>query len=155
MESKHADRLMRQGILRVGTLYDYRQDEKYGTARGDKDEGVISTYSADTMELWRRETIPDFLRKHIKGKGKYWKIKGIEFSETKTSPDYYVFCVSEEYNHNLMIEFNCDSCIQIDDPVGFFSLITGSNSIAIHSSLNCNTIKGIFTYIRDLQRLSL
>lgn len=116
---------MRKGILRIGTLYDYRDAEKHGVAIGDKDEGTRVTYSEDEMDLSRPDTVPPFLRRHIRAEeGKYWKISNIRFQVNEKSPDYYVFPVSEEYNTDTMRDFDYDSCVQIDRPDMFFRAIT-------------------------------
>ena len=83
MKLKHAIGLVRKGILRIGTLIDFRNHEKYTASVADEDEGKRVKYSEDEMDLSRPETVPPFLRKHIRAdEAKYWKFSNIRFQVT-------------------------------------------------------------------------
>lgn len=125
MKLEHAMGLVRKGILRIGTLNDFRNHEKYTASVADEDEGKRVTYSEDEMDLSRPETVPPFLRKHIRAEeGKYWKLSNIRFQVTNKSPNYYIFSVSEEYSPDITLRMKYDSCVQIDQPEKFFATIT-------------------------------
>lgn len=126
MKLEHAMGLVRKGILRIGTLYDFKNHEKYGPSVGDKDEGKRITYSEDETDLSRPETVSPFLRKHIRAEeGKYWKLSNIRSQVTDKSQNYYIFSVSEEYSHDIMRRMGYDSCVRIDEPEMFFGTIGG------------------------------
>ena len=44
MKKEHAKLLTKQGSLRVGTLYEFRNKEKHGQEIGDNKEGIKSAY---------------------------------------------------------------------------------------------------------------
>jgi hypothetical protein len=125
MKLEHAIDLVRKGSLRIGTLNDFKKSEKHSGSILDKDEGISVTYSEDEMDLSRPDTVPSFLRKHVRAdEVKYWKISNLRFQVTYNSPDYYIFTVSEEYSPNITRSFGYDSCVQIDQPEMFFGILT-------------------------------
>lgn len=125
MKLEHAIDLVRKGSLRIGTLNDFKKSEKHSGSILDKDEGISVTYSEDEMDLSRPDTVPSFLRKHVRADGvEYWKITNLRFQVTYNSPDYYIFTVSEEYSPNITRSFGYDSCVRIDQPEMFFGVLT-------------------------------
>ena len=129
MKLEHAIDLVRKGSLRIGTLNDFKKSEKHSGSILDQEEGIKVTYSEDEIDLSHPETVPSFLRNHIRLNGvKYWKISNVRFQVTDKSPDYYIYTVSEEYNPEIMRrmlnENGYDSCVQIDQPEIFFGIIT-------------------------------
>ncbi|MBQ0714438.1 MAG: hypothetical protein KBT56_04645, partial [Paraperlucidibaca sp.] len=59
----------RTGSLKLGTLYEYRKVEVYGTVIGDQDEGLHKTElflpGGGEIELASASPEADFFRKHV------------------------------------------------------------------------------------------
>jgi hypothetical protein len=122
LRAEHAELLLSEGALRVGTLYEYRDIETHGIEVGDDEEGYRYVYSDDPYIDWRQpETVPDMVRKRIVAPpgANIW-ILNSTFAERKVNPDCYVYSVSEEYDPACMRELGYDACIRIDDPRAFF-----------------------------------
>lgn len=126
-KKKHALDLFNKGIIRVGTLYGYRQIEKHGQEIGDIEEGrkhiktlgvpldtVTPGIMPKTMEVVRQRIHASNIR--------------IEASEliTISNSDLYVFSTSSELSYEVMKRMNplYDVCIRIDDDNAFFQKLS-------------------------------
>ena len=126
MKSEHTDAFFKRGKLRIGTLYDYRKDEKSNVARMDKGEGTIILYSDEDIDSEHPENISPIARDCVSvHKGQYTRFIGFRFQKTVEIPNYHILCTSEEYNLKIMSAFDCDCCVQINRPTDFFQTING------------------------------
>lgn len=120
---------MKKGHLRIGTLYDFRDEERLGSEIGDKDEGtktlttdgyhLIDTKNSNTIPRWLEgyldgafKPVGDDARLQIHAQG------GVRLRLTVR--DRYVFCASFEFDSALIKNGEYDTCIEIFDPKSFF-----------------------------------
>lgn len=134
INNEYAEKFFSSGLVRIGTLYDYRKNEIYGPQISDKDEGIKSTYINDDKMVWEKpEDVPEFardifnlesgLKVNLYGSG-----GNIRIVKKYVSPDCYIYCVSETFDKNMMRRLGYDTCIEINDPINF--------SIAFSKCLN-------------------
>ena len=112
------------GTIKIGTLFNYRKEEKFGCKVGDESEGKITKQLKGPITV-SQESHPKFLKEmnlvfqdpqHIKG--------SIDF--VQTSENLYVYSVSEVLSRDLMQEFGYNSCVEISDPNIFFKMVSAS-----------------------------
>jgi len=122
---EHAEMMENEGQIRLGTLYEYRNIEKYNLEVGDKNEGKLSRIHNITAP----DTYNKLEEKHPGTQGIKWdgsgtlKIGNCIFENVENFPDSYIYCLTQEYNKNIMKEFGYDCCIEIFRPFMFFSAI--------------------------------
>jgi len=131
---KYLKAFFQSGSLKVGTLYEYRDIEKYGHVIGDKDEGFhkteFSLAGGGEFDLQDGSVEANFFREHILRPDqmnlqvKIKLVDGVKIISESRSPDLYVYCVSSEFNADAMEQFGCDSCLEIVNPAGFFRAIS-------------------------------
>ncbi len=136
--AEHLRAFLERGSLRIGTLHDYQQTEKYGLAIGDAGEGVLHlTTEFRTLEEhtahwkeWRRANGQDQPPPRIA------KVTSVELVAvlrespdgvvaTTQADDGYLFCASSRYSAELMGPLGYDACLEIVDPDGFFLAVSG------------------------------
>ena len=141
MKKAYALEMMQKGQCRVGTLLEYRDTERHGSEVGDSDEGTKTTYSDDSFIDWTKtETVPDLVRKFVKvAPGRNPVFKNVRFNRNETSPDCYVFSVTELLNPDAMREFGYDTAVKIITPNPFFKALT-------RCLMNERSIKPGFTF---------
>ncbi len=132
MKLKHAIALLDEGIVRIGTLHEYREIERYGPEVGDHEEGKKTAFlSAEhriVIDLLSDSAPAIFARKILKGWDRFpagsqiiiSMEQGSRLHLTAESPDLYIFCASTEYSLAMMREFRCDACLRIERPQEFF-----------------------------------
>lgn len=126
---KYTDSLFKMGMIRVGTLYDFRKSEhKQGIA--DPQEGkkeifhpVDKIHVADSNSPEAR-IVGQFGFKIGKGATNV-TFQNLTFARNFDVPDCFILCSSCEYSKKTMDEFEgADSCYKISNPHMFYSLIT-------------------------------
>lgn len=127
MHREHVERLQKKGEFRIGTLYEYRKEEKYGKVIGDKQEGIKESYHDIENEQWTPETQPEFTKELIKvagtGKPKV-TLKNVRLQKIESSQDYYTYCMCEEFNEDAWKKYSYyDTCVSIEKPEAFFRAI--------------------------------
>lgn len=147
MRRDHASRLLSEGILRVGTLHEYRNVEKHGDRIGDAREGSKgAVLTVPRLEARLKKDLPEFIRDRIKiGPGKVTFINS-SFLVTEESPDFYIYSTTNIYDKNAMLELGYDACVRLDDPVNFFRALS-------HTLRHKGAYQGLFSCIympRDL-----
>lgn len=71
-----------------------------------------------------------FLKKHaLRPDQQDSKVKivledGARIIAYSNSPDLYIYCMSSEYNPEVMKQFKCDACMEIINPEAFFTAIS-------------------------------
>ena len=126
MRKEHALALLERGHIRIGTLYEYRNVERYGTAIGDTEEGVKNLHLDGSGETWDASTIPEFARTFFNlGPGGAVTLQpGIRLDVPQQSPEYFLFCASSAFDKKAMQAFGYDSCVVIEDPSRFFKALS-------------------------------
>lgn len=125
LRKDHAKMLLERGKLRIGTLYEFRDIEKHGTAIGDNEEGKKSTY----MEIEKETLTPKNQHEYTKdffnlGTDASLTIQGITLEKPINSPNYYIYSTSEVFDKNALNNFGYDTCIVIENPEQFFAVIS-------------------------------
>lgn len=127
MKREYALSLVHSGTVRIGTLYDFRNIEDHASGIGDKGEGTRETRGAIHFADSDQPNFPDFLRRFAKvDTGGRFTAHDSLFVERQESPDFYVFCCSEEYNPDIWLERGYDGCVEIKQPDIFFRALTKS-----------------------------
>ncbi len=123
LHKKHADLLTKEGKLRIGTLYEYRDIEKYGSIIGDEGEGKKALYMDVESEKWTDDNQPNFVKSFIKiTNGVSVNLKNVFFEKSEVSLNYYLYCTTEKFDKNALQDFGYDSCVVIEDPRRFLEL---------------------------------
>lgn len=123
MKREYARLLLDDGVLRIGTLYDYRDIEKHGGVTGDDSEGKKSLRMEIDNEVWEPQTQPDFTKEAIKLEG-LLQLKNLNFVKIIESLDCYLFCATKVFDQNTMRGFGHDACVVIENPKKFFVAIS-------------------------------
>jgi len=117
MKRKYAEQFLSEGKLRIGSLYDFRNIEKYGEETGDEGEGTKELYTE--QKHVHENNIPDFLKGAIKvGGGSKIDIiiDGDNTIDRKfEDPNLYIYCVSLDFNEDRMRKIGHDACLVIED----------------------------------------
>jgi len=125
MQKEHAKLLIEEGKFRIGTLYEYRDIEKHGEVIGDFEEGKKSTYMAISFETWNPNNQPEFTKDffNLSGNGSL-TISNLTLEKPNDSPNHYLFCTTDIFDKNALADFGYDTCIIIENPKRFFSIIS-------------------------------
>lgn len=134
VKREHLDVFFTNGSMKIGSLYEYRNVEQYGNVIGDDGEGFYHTELSKSgrheIDLSQNTPEANFFRQHVlRPDQQNINVKiimgdGAKLISRTDSPDYYIYCVTSEFNHNVMKEFGCDSCIEIQRPDVFFRAIS-------------------------------
>ena len=128
------DSFFKRGSIKIGTLYEYRNEEELGNVVGDDLEGVHITelHSPEGRKINLVDNSPEsnYFRKHIlrpdqqASNVKIIMEAGASLIAHTNSPDSYIYCLTSNYDEKVMKEFECDRCIEIFDPQKFFKAIS-------------------------------
>jgi hypothetical protein len=125
LEPVWADRMVSDGSVRVGTLYDFRRIESLGSERGDGDEGVRISLTDGKAGIVEGKDLPWFVREslQIPPGVKVQFEEGAVLKVHQNAPDMYVYCTCERFDESLLERFG-GACVQITDSTQFFRAIT-------------------------------
>lgn len=122
-EKRWADAIMATGQVRVGTLKDFRNEERFGPELGDAGEGKLVYEETVTGT----KTIGDLSwlgQHHIKGPpGQKITFEGAIFRNNVEAEDCFIYCVSTSSDQRTGGRLEYDACVKIVDPLGFFRAI--------------------------------
>lgn len=125
LKKTHAELLLNHGKLRLGTLYEYRDMDTYGTVIGDQNEGKSSRFMEIRRNCWTSNNQPEFTKSFFKlESGATLNISGITLVKTQESQDFYLYCITEEFNKDTLIDFDYDCCVVIEHSAQFFAAIS-------------------------------
>lgn len=121
LESVHADALIKKGSIRIGTLYEYRDQEKHGEGVLDREEGIFRTHGRRSGHF--DETNVDTYMSNfinIEGGGRAY-IENAELILRESFSNAWVYCVSESEDKIVSAELssNYDACVELIDPDRF------------------------------------
>ena len=121
LEENYATEMIRKGSFRIGTLYEYRDDEKYSGKILDQGEGKRKTKIA----IERFEGTGDDLGEKIglfSGPGSV-RIYGSSVTIKESSPNCYIYCTTGAFFSDTLYEAIKDgkeACVMITDAEQFF-----------------------------------
>lgn len=127
MQRQHADRLLREGVLRIGTLFEYRNIESHGNHIGDAHEGSKgAVLEVDHLVARSKADLPEFVRDRMSVGPGTVVFKNSTFLVTEDSPNFFIFSCSAEYDPAAMRSMGYDACVKITDPDTFFRAVCHS-----------------------------
>lgn len=112
MRSEFVADLFRDGIVKLGTMYEFARCE-LADPRRDPGEGVFSAVgeNLDTRHDEDGEEVAKVMGTN--GTAEHFFKTWIRHS------DRYIYCMSSKLSESLMEKFGCDVCIRIDRPLDF------------------------------------
>jgi hypothetical protein len=127
---QYANSLVQSGVVQIGTLLGFRDEEKYGEEIGDKEEGTFTEFSALHGKLK-----PEEMNEVQKAVVNIGQNSNVTFSNCiavvkHESPDHYIYSTSKVFSLNLMRTISkdyaekYDACVKITNPTKFFELIS-------------------------------
>ncbi len=133
---KYTQSLLAMGIIRIGTLHDFRRTE-HMKGIADPQEGRKQVFhpiehlhvtDPNNPEV---KAIEQFGVFNFGDKPTNVKIEGITIARSFDGPDCFILCTSKVFSKKTMLEFDgADSCYEITNPNYFFELLTDTlNSI--------------------------
>lgn len=123
-----AESLVQRGSTRIGTLRDFRDEEKHGKGIGDATEGTKTIHARldGTFDGGTRETAAiNQLGTIFIGEGcKDITFEGSMSVSQHTQPDALVWCCSTERSAKALTSIDgADTCVEIFDVTGFFDAL--------------------------------
>ena len=126
----HIDKLLNKGIIRIGTLHEYR-DSKYEEGIQDNKEGLKNVnVSVKRLDLASRDpatrrVLNNYLGGRIFGEG-VLIMEGDSpmFTKEVSSDNHLVFCASFEHTPLVLEKFKYDAGVNITHPDNFIKLIS-------------------------------
>ena len=124
---KYAELLVKNGTIQIGTLFGFRDEDKYGEEIGDKDEGSFTLFSLLNGELNPEDM--NEIQKAAVGNINAEFIDCVAVSRQE-SYDFYIYSTSGLFSLSLMRKISeeysekYDACVKITNPVKFFELIS-------------------------------
>lgn len=118
IKKEHARSMMQQGIIRIGTLYDFRKNKRKEI--GDKNEGTKTsiTHFLEGALIKDKQDWDDKLG-HLNGsninyvQGNIVIPKDARLNRVEDVPDAYIYCASKIYDATLKSKFSDSACIEI------------------------------------------
>ena len=116
------------GTYRIGTLEEYRNEERFGSEIGDAEEGRKTTYSDDQLIDWGKpDTVPDFAKRFVKvTPGRNPILRNVVLNRNEASPNCYIYFVSKRLDSVLMRQFSCDAVVEIVNLPPFFEALSAT-----------------------------
>ncbi|MGA2443920.1 MAG: hypothetical protein ABSG50_00655 [Opitutaceae bacterium] len=143
-----------RGSFRLGTLYDYRREEAYGSAIGDAREGTFDRqhsfdFKTSNALIKQLTSAQEFGLMYAKGE-KTGKFERNRFVLNFTSVNLLVFSAALISDHFLFGEFaDTDCCIEIDDFEAFCGCLVGKISQPIAKAAIRECIYGDRVVVND------
>lgn len=137
MKSEHAKMFLEDGLLRIGTLYDFKKNETFNDAVGDRREGLHFPFISFD-EPRRIEDMTQTERgfvNNIINMSSGVSFSSVSVGRTVTSSDYYIYCLTTMPSKKTMEFFECDTCVGIPNPRYFFRTLTRQMHKYVHSQV--------------------
>lgn len=122
LKKNHANLLLKKGSFRLGTLYEYRDEESYGQVIGDASEGTRLAY--EEIDHVTRENQSKFSKQFVNLEAEGSGMSNLTLQVEQHSPDCYIYCTAEEFDKNALSDFGYDTCVVIEDPNRFFAALS-------------------------------
>lgn len=124
LKRKYLQKFFSTGEIRIGTLFDFQNEERHGSEIGDDEEGVKS---ANKVINWvgGPKDQPEFDKKFVDVRANNVTIENVLVREETRSENLYVFSVSGTFSLEIMKKMNpeFDACIAIKKPKRFLQAI--------------------------------
>jgi hypothetical protein len=150
LEPGIAERFLNEGSVRIGTLFDFRKLE-HGLWRGDAGEGTLLGRGTLSFDLREGTEVPAGLGHvlaPVRGSNACMRFVDCRFDIARSSPDYYIFCVSNRRWPDGRVRDK--ACIEIFD----FPEFVGHISMALESQVKANTFPLCFVSVQYRERTS-
>ena len=120
-----AEQMVREGAIRIGTLYDFRRIEAFGAERGDKDEGVRISLTDGAPGVFEGKDLPWFVQQTLRvpPNVKVQFAEGAVLNVHQNVADAYVYCTCSKFDRSLMKLFG-GACVTVTDTAQFFRAVT-------------------------------
>lgn len=127
-EAQYAHAMVDRGSIRIGTLFDFRNQQAHRYSIGDWQEGDPHALAIfDHLELRPGEPPPPFLGGVFEpDPGGPTTFEQLVVEKRGTDQDFFVVCVSAEYSTTLLTQAGYDACVRINNPRGFFQALTNA-----------------------------
>jgi len=125
---EHAERMVEAGLVRVGTLFEFRALEGDDPERGDSGEGSLLLHSDTGPRVYNSTAeLPPVLRQMgIEcGPGGLATKGENAFVIQSGAPNMLVYCVSDRFDRAGLGEWG-GACVRISEPVRFFLALDGA-----------------------------
>ena len=126
MDRKWAREFLVNGIIRIGTLYEFRNVELHGAEIGDASEGRKDVYSnkLNYIDTADPEGIPYWMKQRIgmssPGENCRLQIHARDgMSGRYFEPDSYLYCMTDIYDEFAMLSMGYNCCIEVFDVESF------------------------------------
>jgi hypothetical protein len=134
LDAKHADSMITQGSVKIGTLSEYRASEH--RERGDAHEGELTLQSPSGRHVYGGNQLPPLLRNpgiNI-GPGALGTDGLGAVTVTSKVPDLFVYCATESFDAENASRFG-DGCERIDRPEEFVLALDASLRAAVQAGV--------------------
>lgn len=141
MAEQYAIKMLEEGNIRLGTLYEYR--DHWNDQVKDTDEGKFSESQKDKNVTLREGDEHGLLSEMFQAKdGAVLEFHNMHVQRDSTVPDNNIYCTTLEASEEVMRQFECDACIEIFDFRGFRDAIIQTlrkynHPIMMHVTANC------------------
>jgi len=123
LKRSHANEMIRFGRIRLGTCHEFRDYEEKDSERIDKTEGKRDAYSRiDELVIKKPQTqedLPPFLRNLFGvpegGSNVDIALKHFNIIQEEIYENVYVYCMTDTPDKKVMKEFQCDTCVRINN----------------------------------------
>jgi len=125
---QYANSLANSGVIQIGTLLGFRDEEKYGEEIGDKEEGAFTEFSLLNGKLKPEEM--NEVQKAAVGNSNGVTFTNCVAAVKRESPDLFIYSTSKVFSLDLMRTISkdytekYDACVKITNPDKFFELIS-------------------------------
>ena len=127
-KKKYTELAVKKGQIRLGTFFDFRDEEKHRGNILDKKEGIYERITKIDMYSGNIQGINKSLNTKFKGGGLI-AMYGVNYSQTMVLPNAFVFCCSSELNESTInaakIE-GYDSVYKINNHLKFSDIIASN-----------------------------
>lgn len=130
IKKEHAKSMTEQGQVRVGTIYEYRGTYENNEI-GDSQEGKINELTKlNNLRVTDPKLFPESAKDliNISNLSDVSKLditfKNFKLNKVIDYPDAYIYCVTLEPNRDVMLQFQYDACIEIEDINKFGKVLT-------------------------------
>lgn len=131
---RYALGLLRHGLLRIGTLYDYKKQE-HGRGIADGDEGFKQIDVAIEHQAYAAgKDVPKTLAAlgiiSADDSCSDITLENVYVSKSFEAPNCFLWCASTTGSRSVMEQFEgADTCIEVTDPTRFFSILGQSMTV--------------------------
>ena len=127
MQREYAESLVRDGVVRIGTLAEFRDTESHGEEIGDADEGrdlptENVAFASNNIPGSASPFVELFLPMQP-GPGQI-VVRDSTFQMVNEAPHSFAFCASTVLDPIQMERLGYDACVLIADPKRFISALT-------------------------------